>query len=633
MMKKSPFVLMLYCIFLTSLCIVTSVSAVSSEQYHLKLLAVEEDGAGVMHGTDADVFLEVRPGRGRVFLDTYPATKMDTQISTRYAKDIACEIARVDCSGFDFTYTIQAKTSIIGGPSAGAAVSAITTIALLDLPYSDDVAVTGTINSGGIVGPVGGVKQKIEAASDVGLSKVLISQGSANDSSYSNVTNQTSYLDLVQYGHDNLSIEVIEVTSLQEVVYYLTGKNITSTHSDVVKNNEYSLIMGQVREKLCARSMMLNLSYSQLPLQFRVPLQNALLQSENDSLNQNQTNISLAVFKTFEEQISERFNKSISAQELGNDYSAASFCFGINIELQNQLLEYENLSVDALDDGFSRLAVNVSLFGSELGNRTIHTISDLQTKMIVEERLNDVSNTLSSPDKNVRLLAYGIERFQTAQIWQDFFMMKGEKVNVDENTLILACNAKLTEALERIQYTELFLPPAMVSGIREKIGFAVTARDNGLYSLCLSIASQAKADSNAILTSIGLSHSSVRDFILGKQRAVEQIIALQSEEGKFPILGYSYYEYAKTLSSTDPFTSLVYMEYALELSDLSLYFPSSNGNVGIVKDYFIPILSTRERYLAIFGFGLGIICSVIVYLLLQFRIFRREQRERYRWKK
>ncbi len=624
-------------------------SAVTDEQYHLKLLAVEEGSNGEMHGTDADIFLEVRPGRGRVFLDTHPATKMDTQISTRYAKDIACEISHVDCSQYDFTYTIQARTSIIGGPSAGAAVSALTAIALMDLPYSDDVAVTGTINSGGIVGPVGGVKEKIEAASDVGLSKVLISRGSANHSEFSNSTNSSVYLDLVQYGAENLSVTVVEVTSLQDVIFHLTGENIT--HADVLvsKNEQYTQIMASVREDLCTRSLELNASYFTLPLEYRnkeiglsVELTQSNLSNSTELLSTNSTSVKInesfdvkssSTPKTFEEQITERFNKSMMASRASNDYSAASFCFGINIELQNKLLEYENLSADELVARFSDLSMNVTLFENELGNRSIATISDLQTKMIVEERLNDVSNTLVSSDKNSRLLAYAIERFETARIWQSFFVMEGEDISLDPVLISSACNAKLAEAQERIQYTELFLPPAMVSGIREKIGFAAAARDKGLFSLCLSIASQAKADSNAVLTSIGLSETSVRDFIASKQRAVEQIIATESAEGRFPILGYSYYEYAKTLSATDPFTSLVYMEYALELSDLSLYFPSSSGFIygGMVR--LSDTLGSRELYAVMAGFGLGVILTVLVYMLLQYRKFKREERQRYRWKK
>src|SRR3989339_1643051 len=99
--------------------------AVNAKEGHMKLLAVTETDNGYKGGI-ADLYLEIKPGSGRVFLETFPLTKIDTQISTRFAKEIACDFADIDCSRYDFFYTITADSSIIGGPSAGAAISALT---------------------------------------------------------------------------------------------------------------------------------------------------------------------------------------------------------------------------------------------------------------------------------------------------------------------------------------------------------------------------------------------------------------------------------------------------------------------------------------------------------------------------
>ena len=66
---------------------------------HIHLLAVSE---GTEQGSLADLYLEVRPGYGNVYIDTFPLTKMDTQLSTRFAKEIACKFLNEDCSKFDF---------------------------------------------------------------------------------------------------------------------------------------------------------------------------------------------------------------------------------------------------------------------------------------------------------------------------------------------------------------------------------------------------------------------------------------------------------------------------------------------------------------------------------------------------
>ena len=97
-----------------------------------KLLAMSELGEGVYKGSVADLNLEIIPGKGRVFVNTFPISKIDTQISMRFAKQVACKKAKVDCNKYDFIYTIQAQSSIVGGPSAGAAAT-ILTVSLLNL--------------------------------------------------------------------------------------------------------------------------------------------------------------------------------------------------------------------------------------------------------------------------------------------------------------------------------------------------------------------------------------------------------------------------------------------------------------------------------------------------------------------
>src|SRR3989338_4195875 len=61
-----------------------------AKQGHMKLLAVRETETGYEGGI-ADLYLEIKPGSGRVFLETFPLTRTDTQMSTRFAKAIACD--------------------------------------------------------------------------------------------------------------------------------------------------------------------------------------------------------------------------------------------------------------------------------------------------------------------------------------------------------------------------------------------------------------------------------------------------------------------------------------------------------------------------------------------------------------
>src|SRR5512133_756967 len=95
------------------------ISSASAKSGSMKLLAVSGEEAS-QTGSTADLLLEVKDGTGRVFIDSFPLSKIDTQISARFAKEVACNFLEADCSKYDFFYTIRANSAIIGGPSAGA---------------------------------------------------------------------------------------------------------------------------------------------------------------------------------------------------------------------------------------------------------------------------------------------------------------------------------------------------------------------------------------------------------------------------------------------------------------------------------------------------------------------------------
>ncbi len=141
----------------------------------LALLTKEKTDAGLIAKLD----LKIIEGNEKVFLQTFPMTQVSTQVSMRFAQQIACNELELNCSGKDFLYTITAVPGIIGGPSAGAAGAVLTTALLMNETINQEIAITGTINSGGLVGPVGGIREKIQAAAKNGIQEVLIPLGTA----------------------------------------------------------------------------------------------------------------------------------------------------------------------------------------------------------------------------------------------------------------------------------------------------------------------------------------------------------------------------------------------------------------------------------------------------------------------
>ena len=190
--------------------------------------------------------------------------------------------------------------------------------------------------------------------------------------------------------------------------------------------------------------------------------------------------------------------------------------------------------------------------------------------------------------------------------------MEGKKFILDEQRLRRSCLQKISEAQEREQYVAIFMGRYHLGSIGEKIAVARRAYQNKEYALCLITAAQAKADSNTILSSIGLSKDAVPEFLESKSKAVERVIAENSAEGIFPILGYSYYQYAGHLAKEDEYTSLIYLEYALEISDLGIYFPEEQTFFDKVRQRFW----IREEWILVGeGFLLGVIVAALVVIL------------------
>jgi uncharacterized protein len=556
------------------------------DQYHLKLLAVQESGDGY-EGSDADLFLELKGGTGRVFLDTFPATKMDTQISTRFAKEIACKHFNLNCNKYDFIFTIRAKSNIVGGPSAGAAVAALTTIAVLDLDYDDLTTITGTINSGGIVGPVGGVKEKLEAASRIGLRKVLIAKGTGESFTVENSTGNETGLNLIDYAKENLSLMVEEVINLDEVIFAFTGTNLHKVDVNVTADHQYSEIMQGLQNLLCNRV--------------------DKIRAELDGFKLSNATLEI---------VEQRMGQAVNSTENGDFYSAASFCFGTNIQLKRSFYQEKNISLSMVDKLFAELEKKVNILQGKVDVEKIETIADLQTYMVVKERLSDVNVQIRAyQDSNTTVagdyygsLAYAEERYFSAVSWMQFFAMDGKKFVFDSDKLMASCHQKIAEAEEREQYAGLFLGSLPLSNIRDKISKSKESLEAGEYALCLITAAQAKGDANAIISSLGLREDSVGEFLQSKSRAVERIIAKNSVEGVFPILGYSYYQYANSLKRSEPFTSLLYLEYALEMSDLGIYFPEEHKFLESVQYLRVE----RELVFFFVGLALGVFATIQV---------------------
>ncbi len=608
MMMAKKFVFIFIAVFVLAIfCSMGIPSVIAANEGSMVLLAMSERD-GVIKGGVADLHLEIKPGTGRVYMDTFPLTKLDTQISIRFAKEIACDyIGTLDCSRYDFFYTIRSDSIIIGGPSAGAALTMLTIATLHDWDFDQKHAVTGTINPGGFIGTVGGVEAKIEAAAKSGLNKVMIPKGSLSiEESVMNFTEgmeNKSFEDTkdVRQMAQNYGLEIVEVSTLDEVVHQFTGKTIEHEKIDIVASERYEKVMKNISEGLCTRTSELF----------------DLVDDNETGLYKTAVNLSLQSEKAL---LQEAF------------YSASSFCFGANINLNYLHLQQLNMTDEVFNETVAETEDWIDKIENQMEEMDRNTINNLQTYMIVKERLLESrayldtmreSLKVNNTDSAVYNLAYAQERARSAEFWGYFESSEGREFIMDEEALRRSCIRKLSEAEERYQYANLYMGGAL-QATRDELNEAYRMREQEQFSLCLFKASKAKAEADLLLGSIGVREETMDDYIDIKFQIIEKAIKKHQEAGIFPILGYSYYEYAKSLRETDPRSAMLYSEYAIELTKLELYFETTSGRP-------MEIAFDWDRRITLY-FLLGSIFGILITLLFSPRIRKEDKDEHLRIK-
>jgi len=135
------------------------------------ILAVKSnDNSGVL----GKVTVEIYPGKGRVLMNTNPFLEPDTQFSAETAVNVAEDYTKKDLSDKDVIISFDIGGQLLGGPSAGAAMTAATVAAIEEKQVKEDVAITGTIKSTGEIGVIGGVIEKAQAAADNEIKLFLV---------------------------------------------------------------------------------------------------------------------------------------------------------------------------------------------------------------------------------------------------------------------------------------------------------------------------------------------------------------------------------------------------------------------------------------------------------------------------
>lgn len=532
------------------------------------LTVLETEEGQERRGGTAQMRLEIRPGSGQVFIDSFPLTKIDTQISTRFAKQVACQITDSRCDNIDFYYTIRADSPVVGGPSAGGAATVLTAAVLEDTQLRDDVVMTGTINSDGFIGPVSGIESKVRAARAGGFEKVVLPKHAPVESG-----NQTVYADT--FSVDGIQVE--PVTRVGEAYAAFTGTSATPLNDSIRPSEAYQTIMSDVARDLCLRTETLI----------------GQVGEESSVLAPAQQDYQLA------------------QQALGETafYSAASYCFSANIELREEVLsDVPEAEREIIRSGVKGEAERLL---EEVGGRRLDTLSDVEASIIVKERLYEVLQA-----GNETSTAYLVERLESAKSWSSFFRYSGSQdVDLQGRALRSACLSRVNEAEERLSYLDVL--GAQTAQYSETLEETRAVYRRGDYTYCLFKASMLKADMNSIINTLGVSASRLESYIDDKLELVGSHIR---DQESFPILGYSYYRYSDSLKEEQPRLSAVFAEYASEFSSLTLYFEGGRDRSVVFDRSFLDSKSGVEAFwLGAGAVSITVMAAMLVALLLDKR--------------
>ena len=155
----------------------------------------------VMNGSVMNISVTAQPGRGRVLVETKPLMGIVFQDAANTAVFVAQNRTRVDLSGTDIFFSIEAdkEISAVDGPSAGGLMTLLTIAALQHRTIDPAVTMTGTIDQNGHIGAVGGTLEKATAAKERGLTRFLIPLESRELTVYDQQTVSYRGFRLVEY--------------------------------------------------------------------------------------------------------------------------------------------------------------------------------------------------------------------------------------------------------------------------------------------------------------------------------------------------------------------------------------------------------------------------------------------------
>ena len=525
----------------------------------------------------------VTNGTGHVFVDTNPYTQVDLQGSARIAAMVASDVLGVDEKVYDFYYIIDISSPIIGGPSAGGALTVATIASIQKWPLKSDVVMTGMINPDGSIGPVGGIPFKLEAAAEKNATLFLIPEGQSivtvkNTSSRLRGTlivieDKEESVDVVELGK-KLNVTVKEVNTIQDVVLAFTGHEITKpAYGGPILTSEYMDLLKPLAQNLKGES--------------------------GNMYREMESKIPNTQFTETAKDILDRADKMYDDKKY---YAATSLYF--NSMYTMRFVEWKDGYDKAsdkeqyLNEIVRRVEKQIKSSETDLENFTLYGVSDVEAVGAAESRITtarmglDDATKLNDTEEKISSLAFANERARTAQWWLTLATPDGNIV--PEKTLKDRAGWYLSQAQSINTYmitliSESGSHPDISGGAGEDIIHAQNEMERGYYAGSIFDSLQATIKST---TSIGLlGKTDPQKKVNESYEAAKVAINEARMMGIEPTLAVSAYEYGETM--TDPYEKISQYSYAKMIAKTSIVLKSHSipSNQSPVKPVITPYVS------------------------------------------
>ncbi|MCW7075985.1 MAG: ATP-dependent protease [Candidatus Syntrophoarchaeum sp.] len=189
----------------------------------------------IEEGTMMEVTVEIKPGKGRVLVETEPLMGVVFQDAANNAVAAAENYLGCDLSGSDVIFSVEAEAEVpeVDGPSAGALMTTLVVAAVENITLPEDITMTGTISPDGHVGEIGGVIEKAKASKAAGKRILILPEENDHIVRYEAVkkqyggltviTQKPVIIDTEEYIEENIGIDVVYVDSLKEIFDVING--------------------------------------------------------------------------------------------------------------------------------------------------------------------------------------------------------------------------------------------------------------------------------------------------------------------------------------------------------------------------------------------------------------------------